>query len=195
MTIKILGGVARGFPLALPRSDSTGSPTTRPTSVLIKRKLFDWRQDLGGYTFIDLCAGSGAMGYEALSRGAEKVVLVETDKHAFMTIRKNRDELMRAFRFEESAFQLSQTDAKKFAEREITYFNEDTILFFDPPYADHALYEQVLTALKEKEFAGEVWVETDRLVGPPREKITQVFHSIIKIVEQGDHFVVVGKLR
>lgn len=190
MSIKILGGVARGFPLALPRSEAT-----RPTSVMIKRKLFDWRQDLGGHTFIDLCAGSGAMGYEALSRGADKVVLVETDRHAFQAIRKNKDDLIRAFRFEETAFQLSQTDAKKFAERESTYFDEDAILFFDPPYEDHALYEQVLSMLKEKAFAGEVWVETDRLKGPPKEKITQVFHSIIKIVEQGDHFVVVGKLK
>ena len=189
MTVKILGGTARGFPLSLPRSDST-----RPTSVLIKRKLFDWRQDLGGMKFIDLCAGSGAMGFEALSRGADKVVLVETDKHAFLTIRKNRDELMRAFRFEESLFQLSQTDAKKFVEREISYFDENTILFFDPPYEDHALYTSVLSLLKEKGFPGEVWVETDRLKGPARDKITQAFHSIIKVVEQGDHFVVVGKL-
>ena len=92
MSVKILGGVARGFPLALPRSD-----LTRPTSVMIKRKLFDWRQDLGGYTFIDLCAGSGAMGYEALSRGADKVVLVDSDKYAFMTMKKNRAALQRIF--------------------------------------------------------------------------------------------------
>jgi 16S rRNA (guanine966-N2)-methyltransferase len=189
MTVKILGGVARGFPLALPRSDST-----RPTSVLIKRKLFDWRQDLGGHTFIDLCAGSGAMAFEALSRGADKIVLVETDKYAFMAIKKNRDEIIRKFRFEEGHFQLAQTDAKKFVEREISYFNEDTILFFDPPYEDHALYDSVLATLKEKGFPGEVWVEADRLKGPAKEKITQAFHSIIKTVEQGDHFVVVGKL-
>lgn len=189
MSVKILGGVARGFPLALPRSDST-----RPTSVLIKRKLFDWRQDLGGYTFIDLCAGSGAMGFEALSRGAEKVVLVDSDKYAFMTIKKNKEELVKKFRFEEAQVQLSSGDAKKFVEREISYFDEDTILFFDPPYEDHALYTDVLATLKSKGFAGEVWVEADRLKGPAKDQITQVFHSIIKVVEQGDHFVVVGKL-
>ena len=189
MSVKILGGVARGFPLALPRSD-----LTRPTSVMIKRKLFDWRQDLGGYTFIDLCAGSGAMGYEALSRGADKVVLVDSDKYAFMTMKKNRDELVQKFRFDEKLIQLSQADAKKFIEREISYFGEDTILFFDPPYEDHALYTSALEILKERGFKGEVWVEADRLKGPDREKITQAFHSIIKLVEQGDHFVVVGKL-
>lgn len=189
MSVKILGGVARGFPLALPRSD-----LTRPTSVMIKRKLFDWRQDLGGHVFIDLCAGSGAMGFEALSRGAEKVVLVDSDKYAFLTMKKNRDELVQKFKFPESQIQLSQTDAKKFIEREIAYFGDNAILFFDPPYADHALYTTGLLTLKDKGFRGEVWVETDRLTGPDREKITQAFHSIIKIVEQGDHFVVVGNL-
>lgn len=189
MSVKILGGVARGFPLALPRSDST-----RPTSVMIKRKLFDWRQDLGGFTFIDLCAGSGAMGYEALSRGAEKVVLVDSEKGAFITMKKNRDELVKKFRFDEKSIQVSQNDAMKFIDREISYYGEDSIIFFDPPYEEHALYEAALLKLKEKGFQGEVWVEADRLKGPEREKITQVFHSIIKVVEQGDHFVVVGKL-
>lgn len=189
MTVKILGGVARGFPLALPRSD-----LTRPTSVLIKRKLFDWRQDLSGHTFIDLCAGSGAMGFEALSRSADKVVLVDSDKYANMTIKKNRDEMVRAFKFDEKLIQVTQMDAKKFIEREISYFDENAILFFDPPYEDHALYESSLSILKEKGFKGEVWVETDLKKGPPKDKITQAFHSIIKIVEQGDHFVVVGNL-
>ncbi len=189
MSVKILGGVARGFPLALPRSE-----TTRPTSVMIKRKLFDWRQDLGGYTFIDLCAGSGAMGYEALSRGADKIVLVDTDKSANITMKKNREDLVRAFKFDEKTIQISNADVKKFIEREISYFGEDTIIFFDPPYEDHSLYVAALTILREKGYQGEVWVEADRLKGPEREKITQAFHSIIKVVEQGDHFVVVGKL-
>ena len=189
MTLKILGGVARGFPLALPRSN-----LTRPTSVLIKRKLFDWRQDLSGHTFIDLCAGSGAMGLEALSRGADKVVLVDSEKYSLMTMKKNRDELVRAFRFDEKTIQISQMDAKKFIEREISYFDENAILFFDPPYEDHALYASALSVLKEKGYPGELWIETDRLKGPPRDIITQAFHSIIKVVEQGDHFVVVGKL-
>lgn len=189
MSVKILGGVARGFPLALPRTE-----LTRPTSVMIKRKLFDWRQDLGGFTFIDLCAGSGAIGYEALSRGADKVVMVDSDKYAFMTMKKNRDDLVRAFKFDEKLIQLSQSDVMKFIEREISYFGEDTILFFDPPYEEHSLYAVALKLLQDKGYKGEVWVEADRLKGPEREKLTQAFHSIIKVVEQGDHFVVVGKL-
>lgn len=189
MTVKILGGAARGFPLALPRTLST-----RPTSVLIKRKLFDWRQDLGGEVFIDLCAGSGAMGLEALSRGAEKVVLVDADRSAFLTMKKNRDELIRAFRFEDEAFELHQTDAKKFLERELSRFGENTVLFFDPPYEDHGLYASCLELLRSRGFPGEVWVEADLKKGPPKESISQAFQTIIKVVEQGDHFVVVGKL-
>ncbi len=191
MSLKILGGVARGFPLDTPRTD------TRPTSVIIKRKLFDWRQDLSGETFIDLCAGSGAMAFEALSRGAERVALNDVGRPQFLTIKKNQEALMKSFRFEADRFHLTQHDAKKWVERELSYFGatEDSILFFDPPYGDHALYRDVIALLKEREFAGEVWVESDRLSGIPLTELTGLFHSIIKTVEQGDHFVVVGKLR
>ena len=71
---------------------------------------------------------------------------------------------------------------------------ENTILYLDPPYELHALYLQVLNHLQEQGFKGEVWVESDRLKGPSKASITGAFHSIIKEVEQGDHFVVVGFL-
>jgi hypothetical protein len=56
------------------------------------------------------------------------------------------------------------------------------------------LYFDVLKLLKELHFEGELWVESDRLKGPKLADLTGVFHSIIKTIEQGDHFVVVGKL-
>ena len=93
MSLKILGGLARGFPLATPKSD-----TTRPTAVLIKRKLFDWRQHMDDYVFIDLCAGSGAMGFEAFSRGAQKVLLNELMRGAFLTLKDNKAKIEKAFK-------------------------------------------------------------------------------------------------
>lgn len=190
--IKILGGVARGFPLATPKSDST-----RPTSVLIKRKLFDWRQNLEGYSFIDLCAGSGAMAFEALSRGAEKIAAVDSMKGAFLTMKQNQEQLIRAFKFDPSAFAISQAEARIWIEKEMRFQFPDTsevILFIDPPYEDHKLYTDILELLKKHNFSGEVWLESDRLKGPKKDVLTGAFHSVIKTVEQGDHFVVVGKL-
>jgi 16S rRNA (guanine966-N2)-methyltransferase len=190
--IKILGGVARGFPLATPRADST-----RPTSVMVKRKLFDWRQNLDGQSFIDLFAGSGAMGLEALSRGALKVVLNDSLKGAFLTLKQNQQQMIKSFKFDPSQIIVSQSDAKIWAQKELRFqFPEtrDVILYLDPPFEQHALYFDVITILKEAKFEGEIWVESDRLKGPKLLDVSGVFHSVIKTVEQGDHFVVVGNL-
>lgn len=192
MSVKILGGQYRGFPLLTPKSDST-----RPTSVLIKRKLFDWRQHLDDYIFIDLCAGSGAMGLEALSRGSQKVFLNDSNRSAFLTLKDNKSKLETAFKCDPSMITVSSMDAKTWVMKELPYQLPDTenvILFLDPPYEDHTLYLDLLRTLKESGFQGEIWLEADRLKGPKKEALTGAFHSVIKTVEQGDHFVVVGKL-
>ena len=190
--IKILGGVAKGYPLATPRSDST-----RPTSVLIKRKLFDRRQNLEGYHFIDLCAGSGAMGFEALSRGADKIAVNDSMRGAFLTLKQNQEQLIKAFKFDPASIVVSNSDAKIWVQKELRYqFPEtrDVILYLDPPFEAHKLYFEILESLKASNFEGEVWLESDRLVGPKLLDVTGAFHSVIKIVEQGDHFVVIGKV-
>ena len=192
MSVKILGGTARGFPLATPKSDAT-----RPTSVMIKRKLFDWRQHMDEYVFVDLCAGSGAMGLEALSRGAQKVFLNDSTKGPFLTLKDNKEKMERAFKFDPSMIKVTNLDAKNWITRELQFEvpdTENTILFFDPPYENHALYFEVLKLLKEASFQGEIWLESDKFKGPSWDQLSGAFHSIIKKIEQGDHFVVVGKL-
>jgi 16S rRNA (guanine966-N2)-methyltransferase len=192
MSIKILGGIARGYPLATPKSD-----TTKPTSIMIKRKLFDWRQHMDDYIFVDLCAGSGAMGLEALSRGSQKVLLNDSMRGAFLTLKDNKEKIEKAFKFEPDMIKVTNLDAKNWVSKELSYElpeTENVILFFDPPYENHALYFDVLKLLKEMNFQGELWVESDRLVGPKIDDVTGAFHSVIKKVEQGDHFVVVGKV-
>jgi 16S rRNA (guanine966-N2)-methyltransferase len=192
MSVKILGGAFRGFPLATPKSI-----TTRPTSVLIKRKLFDWRQHLDDCIFVDLCAGSGAMGLEALSRGAQKIFLIDSHRSAFLTLKDNKARLESAFSLGPEMIQVSMVDAKIWVSKELSYQlpeSENVVLFLDPPYEEHGLYLELLSLLKSVNFLGEIWLEADRLKGPDRDVLTGVFHSVIKTVEQGDHFVVVGKL-
>ncbi|MGE3611531.1 MAG: RsmD family RNA methyltransferase [Bacteriovoracaceae bacterium] len=192
MSVKILGGIARGFPLSIPKTEAT-----RPTSVLIKRKLFDWRQNLEGFVFIDLFAGSGAMGFEALSRGADQVILNDNGKSSFITLKENKEKLVKAFSFSQEAIIVTNLESRAWIQKELSYRLSDTshsILFFDPPYENHNLYFDGLNLLKEQGFEGEVWVEADRLKGPKSELLTQLFPTIIKTVEQGDHFVLVGKL-
>lgn len=192
MSVKIVGGEFRGFPLNTPKSEMT-----RPTSILVRRKLFDWRQNLEGLTFIDLCAGSGAMGFEALSRGAEKVFLNEMQRPAFHTLKDNRERVMKSFRQDADKIVVTQLDARKWVAKELSFQlpdTEHTILYLDPPYEDHALYDEILKTLKEQNYQGEIWLESDQKKGPSLERITGAFHSVIKTLEQGDHFVVVGFL-
>ncbi len=192
MSLKILGGIAKGYPLATPRAE-----TTRPTAVMIKRKLFDWRQRLDDHVFVDLCAGSGAMGFEALSRGAQRVFLNELTRPAFHILKDNKSNLERAFGFESTQITVTNLDVKAWIQRELTYQLPETeaaIFYFDPPYENHALYTEVLRLLRDVGFKGELWLEADRLKGPKRDDLTGAFQTVIKTVEQGDHFVVVGKL-
>jgi 16S rRNA (guanine966-N2)-methyltransferase len=164
---------------------------------MIKRKLFDWRQHMDEFIFVDLCAGSGAMGLEALSRGSQKVLLNDSLRGAFLTLKDNKSKIEQAFKFDPDMIKVTNLDAKAWVAKELHYELPETqnvILFFDPPYDNHALYFEVLKLLKEASFEGEVWVESDRLKGPKIEDVTGAFHSVIKTVEQGDHFVVVGKL-
>jgi 16S rRNA (guanine966-N2)-methyltransferase len=192
MSIKILGGLARGFVLISPQIDST-----RPTSVMIRRKLFDWRQNLEGEIFIDLFAGSGAVGLEALSRGADKVLLNDSNRNAFNTLKRNAEKFLSAFKLDASLINLTAVDAVKWVGRELSFqvaSSDEVIIFLDPPYENHALYWQVLDELRKAQFSGEIWLEADRLIGPPREQLNSAFKSVTKIIEQGDHFVMVGKL-
>ena len=87
MTLRILGGYLKGLKL------DVNEKTTCPTGVMLKRRIFDARQYLEGVHFIDLCAGSGSVGIEALSRGATKVSLVESDYNAINCIEEVVDKI------------------------------------------------------------------------------------------------------
>lgn len=191
MAVKIIGGELRGFILETPKTEST-----RPTSVMVRRKLYDWRQHWDDYVFVDLCAGSGSMAFEALSRGAEKVFCNDSARGAFLTLKGNKERLEKGFDLE-GRIKISSIDAIMWVQKELNFEVSDTencVIFLDPPYENHQIYFGVLKALTEQGFKGEIWVESDVFKGPKKDQLTDVFKSIIKIVEHSDHFVVVGKL-
>ena len=83
---RIVAGVAGGRRLAVPPSG------TRPTSDRVREALFSalaHEPGLDGAAVLDLCAGSGALGLEALSRGAAHVLFVESDRRAAAVLRRN----------------------------------------------------------------------------------------------------------
>jgi 16S rRNA (guanine966-N2)-methyltransferase len=86
--MRVVAGEFRGRRIALPK----GAPT-RPTADRVREALFSMLADVSGARVVDLFAGSGALGIEALSRGAAAATFVENDARAVATIRANLESL------------------------------------------------------------------------------------------------------
>jgi 16S rRNA (guanine(966)-N(2))-methyltransferase RsmD len=137
--MRVIAGTYRGKKLAAP----TGT-TTRPTSDRVKEALFSIlasRIDFAGIRVIDICAGTGSLGIEALSRGAESCCFIECDKSVKQILDKN---LQVTGSLEQS--QVLNMDAVKALDLisgQTKYFD---LVFFDPPYASE-LYKIVIDAV------------------------------------------------
>ncbi|MBI5149221.1 MAG: 16S rRNA (guanine(966)-N(2))-methyltransferase RsmD [Candidatus Omnitrophica bacterium] len=128
--MRIIAGQFKGRNFYMPEG-------IRPTQNLTRKALFDFLgQDLTGLTFLDLFAGSGGVGLEALSRGAQKVTFVEKDARSCEIVRENLDLLQVPLLGEDRrpVYALIESDGfaavKGFA-REGKKFD---IVFADPPY-------------------------------------------------------------
>ena len=198
MSIKILGGFAGGLHLQTPKDD-----LIRPTSVMLRRKLFDWRQRLEGHAFVDLCAGSGGVGLEAFSRGADELWVSEPHKAVYKILEGN----VRLFAdrygdYFENDIVCWQKPVDQFLKSFLSSYAQwdeeqraQTILFLDPPYGKIDIYLEVIKQLTEAGFIGELWLESDELKGLKSKAAREYFSKILKHVEQGDHYVLVGTIK
>ena len=119
--MRITTGKYRNRKLHMPRG-------IRPTQDKVRKAVFDILGDIEGLTFLELFAGSGAVGFEALSRGAAELTLVECNRDSVLAIKRNIALLNAAncslFHLEaEKAVKLLSLDKKSF-----------DIIFIDPPY-------------------------------------------------------------
>ncbi|TRZ63869.1 MAG: 16S rRNA (guanine(966)-N(2))-methyltransferase RsmD [Rhodocyclaceae bacterium] len=98
----------------------------RPTPDRVRVTLFNWLgRDLTGLSCLDLFAGSGILGFEAASRGAELVTLVEQDQGAYAGLRQNAQALGSL------KLELLRADAVKFANSTLRRYD---LIFLDPPF-------------------------------------------------------------
>ncbi|MGH3366434.1 MAG: 16S rRNA (guanine(966)-N(2))-methyltransferase RsmD [Nocardioidaceae bacterium] len=125
---RIIGGVAGGRPLATP-----GGNATRPTSDRVREAVFSTLESLlgswSGRRFLDLFAGSGAVGLEAVSRGAAHATLVENSRRVATVARTN----VRSLGF---AADVVQLPAGRYLRQEPKAPYD--VVFLDPPYSDSA---------------------------------------------------------
>ena len=120
--VRIIGGAWRSR-----RIRFSAQPDLRPTPDRVRETLFNWLgQDLAGLTCLDLFAGSGALGFEAASRGAARVVMVERDRASFAALEKNRETL------QASQVELVRGDGLEFVRRGGAGYD---VVFLDPPFS------------------------------------------------------------
>jgi len=147
--VRIIGGRWRGTKLAVP-----DRPGLRPSSDRVRETLFNWLMPvLPGAHVLDLFAGTGVLGFEALSRGAAHATLVERDPGLAAALREASG------RLDAQATVIAQ-DALAWLAGQATRFD---LVFLDPPFAD-GLWERALAALSPR-LATDAWVYVESPVG------------------------------
>jgi len=132
--VRIIGGKHRSRVLRFPPA-----PGLRPSPDRVRETLFNWLgQDLAGWTCCDLFAGSGALGFEAVSRGAASVVMIEKDARAFRALQENAKALGC-----EALVELRRLDALEFLRDASRAFD---LVFIDPPF-ESGLLDRIAPAL------------------------------------------------
>ena len=127
-TIRIISGTHRSR--RLPVLDFEG---LRPTGDRLRETLFNWLQaEIVGKNVLDLCAGTGALGFEAASRGAKNVVMLEKNKKVAFQLKTIQND----FKFNNVTV-INKT-AQNFLSKQEQYFD---IIFLDPPFAENLIQE------------------------------------------------------
>ncbi|MEY2662171.1 MAG: rRNA ((966)-N(2))-methyltransferase RsmD [Pseudomonadota bacterium] len=153
--IRIIGGVWRSRLIKV-----IDAPGLRPTTDRVRETLFNWLgQNLAGLRCLDAFAGAGALGFEAVSRGASTVTLIERDKTAFATLRANLSDLQ-SFPVEAS-IDLVHGDGVGFLKRQAN--TSWDLVFLDPPFDDRlALDSSIQEAGRvcDGSNGGQIYIET-----------------------------------
>jgi 16S rRNA (guanine966-N2)-methyltransferase len=156
--MRIVGGSLGGRVLQAPRGAAT-----RPTSEKVREALFNILGDVEGAHVLDLFAGSGAVGIEALSRGAAHATFVDAGRPALAAIRAN----LRDLGLEDRATVLAMDAA---AAARLPPAAPWRVVFVDPPYASD-LARRAVAALPATSLApgARVVIEHDRRGAPPEQ--------------------------
>lgn len=162
--IRIIAGKWRGR--KLPVLEAAG---LRPTGDRIRETLFNWlQQEVAGAHCLDLFAGSGALGFEALSRGAASVMMVDNNRQVTQQLQAVAQQLQASdLKIVQGDYQTLKTGQR---------FD---IIFIDPPFADN-LAQSALEFLQAKQLLQDkalIYVETDNNTALTLPQNYQVIHD------------------
>jgi 16S rRNA (guanine966-N2)-methyltransferase len=176
--VRIIGGRYRSRILQFPQR-----PELRPTPDRVRETLFNWLgQDLSGRACLDLFAGSGALGFEAVSRNADRVVLVERDRRTIEGLQRNAGLLGC-----EAAVDLHYVDALEFARATTETFD---VLFLDPPFTSGLIAAIMPFVPRLMRPGGAIYVESAETVEmqPPwhLHRRSKAGHVTFQLFAHGD---------
>ncbi|TDV18433.1 16S rRNA (guanine(966)-N(2))-methyltransferase RsmD [Paraburkholderia caballeronis] len=157
-TIRIIGGDWKRTPLPVLELEGL-----RPTPDRVRETLFNWLgQRLDGQRCLDLFAGSGALGFEAASRGAARVVMVERSPRAAAQLRANQA------RLDARAIEIAEADALRLAAGLAP--GSFDVVFLDPPFGDaDTLARALALAVPLVAADGYLYVESGSTLDPSAE--------------------------
>ena len=151
-SIRIIGGRNKSYRIVF-----SASPDLRPTSDRAKETLFSWLQfEIENKSCLDLFAGTGGLGLEALSRGANHVTFVEKDKALHLNIIKNINHLGHG-----NIIEIFNNDAYRWLKTNKRTFD---YIFLDPPF-DKVEYPDLLSKIYERNIInddGKIFLETSK---------------------------------
>jgi 16S rRNA (guanine966-N2)-methyltransferase len=172
--IRIIGGQWRGRSLRFPNV-----PELRPTPDRVRETLFNWLgQDLTGLTTLDPFAGSGALSFEALSRGAALAVAIDRERALVRALVATAEKLRT------DALETHCAEAQAFLARDERCYD---VIFLDPPFTAHIWPQLLPLAAARLEAGGRLYVEAPAPIDAPpglaiwrRDKAGQVHYHLLR---------------
>lgn len=159
--VRIIGGHWRGRQLQV-----ADLPGLRPTADRTRETLFNCLgQRLDGLTCLDMFSGTGALGFEAISRGAKSVLMLELSAKACDTLKKNQASLRQNETL--GSIEIIKTDAVAYSAR--LPANSVDITFIDPPFANEGLFLKALaeaSRVTRKNEGSYIYIEHPKTVIP-----------------------------
>jgi len=179
VNVRVIAGKYRSRPLTAPRGLKT-----RPSSDRLRETLFNvLSQRIAGARFVDLYAGSGAVGIEALSREAEFVWFAESAAAAIKTIRENLASLGIA-----EGFQIESKGAVALLESLARNSVAVDLIFLDPPYEEEKEYSRTLNFLGRE--GARILADNARVIAEHRAKLdlAESYGELehVRVLKQGD---------
>lgn len=177
--VRIIGGKWRSRVILFP-SDKF----LRPTPDRVRETVFNWLgQDLTGLHCLDLFAGSGAMGFEAASRGATQVVMVESNKNILRGLQASQKKL------DATQVELVAMNALAFIAADRRQYD---VIFLDPPFQFDLIPQLLLHLPARMTGAGLVYMESDNKVDLDEQWLVwrngragKVYYQLLKLNKNG----------